>query len=73
MKFMINNKDFCNKHSGHEAEIENLKRSDSDQWASMKEITQRLDSFSTRMNVTLGGVAVSCILLAVNIMLMRGG
>lgn len=70
---LMNPRAICTQHSGFEADIKNLKESDKDQWESMKEITRRLDSFSTRMNVTLGGVAVSCVLLAINILLMRSG
>jgi len=63
----------CIYHSGCISDITHLQDSDRMQWTNLDKISDRLDSFSTRMNVTLGGVAVSCILLAVNIILMRGG
>lgn len=63
----------CIHHSGCITNIDNLKESDRQQWVTIEKIGDRLDSFSTRMNITLGGVAVSCILLAINILLMKGG
>lgn len=65
----VTNNNTCKLHSGFSAEITNLKDSNKELWAAYKSITDRIDSFSVRMNVTLGGVAVSCILLAINIFL----
>jgi len=63
------NGDFkCVEHKGHEARIESLEHSDHDQWVKFDKLDEKFDSIFTRINVILGGIAVSCILLAINLL-----
>jgi hypothetical protein len=57
----------CIEHSGCIARISTLEKSDDDQWKGLKEMDIRMDTIGARINIILGGVAVSCILLAVNL------
>lgn len=56
--------DNCRDHSGCVADIEHLQESDKQQW-------ECLHSISARINVVLGGVAVSCIMLAINLIIKK--
>ena len=57
----------CIEHTGCIARITNLETSDRDQWAGIKDMGKRMDAIGARINVILGGIAVSCILLAINL------
>lgn len=57
----------CIEHTGCVARISNLEKTEAEQWREMKDMSDRMNGFSTRINIILGGVAVSCILLAVNL------
>lgn len=57
----------CIEHTGCIARITNLETSDRDQWDGLKDMDKRMDAFSSRINAILAGVAVSCILLAINL------
>lgn len=57
-----NEEPVCRDHSGCISDIVHLQRSDKLQW-------QFINSIHSRLNVLLGGVAVSCILLAINIVI----
>jgi hypothetical protein len=55
------------------SEIDNLKQSKCDLWEKMDKLTikydAKYDAILMRTNVILGGIAVSCILLVVNILI----
>ena len=57
----------CIEHSGCIARIDNLETSDRDQWTGIGEMDKRMDAIGARINMILGGVAVSCILLTINL------
>ena len=57
----------CIEHTGCIARIANLETSDRDQWEGIKDMDKRMDAIGTRISVILGGIAVSCILLAINL------
>jgi hypothetical protein len=56
----------CKEHTGCLADIKNLKDSDDRQW-------ETIDAIRNRLNLVLGGVCVSCVLLVVNILIQRNG
>jgi hypothetical protein len=55
----------CKDHSGCLSDIKTLKESDRDQW-------DAINSMKARIDVVLGGVAMSCILLVINLITGRG-
>ena len=57
----------CDEHSGNCKSILVLEQSDKNQWDKLSALDQRINGIMTRLNVTLGGLAVSLILLAVNL------
>ena len=57
----------CEDHTGCLKDISHLQESDRDQWTSIGKNRDRIDLILTRVNVTLGCVTVSCILLAINL------
>ena len=57
-----NNK--CQEHSGFMARILSIEKENT-------AMRTRLDSIFMRINITLGGVAVACILLVVNFILLH--
>ena len=64
------NGDFtCVEHTGCIARIDNLERTNHEQWGKIGKLNDRLDSIFTRINITLGGIAVACILLVVNLII----
>ena len=58
------NTDTCKEHTGCLCDIQNLKISDDRQW-------EAIDAIRNRLNLVLGGVCVSCVLLVVNILIQR--
>ena len=52
----------CNEHSGCMTAIKNLEKTDDAQW-------KAIESIKGRINVVLGGVCMSCILLALNLLI----
>lgn len=54
----------CAQHSGCLADIATLKKSDEQQWGSIK-------SIESKANAILGGVCVSCILLVINLLVAK--
>jgi hypothetical protein len=54
----------CKDHSGCMADIQNLKDTQHDQWENINQIKNRI-------NVILGGVCASCILLVVDMILRK--
>ena len=64
---MVNSNFSCTEHSGFVARIANLEASETKQWSQFNKVDARFNSMLTRINLTLGGIAVSCILLVINI------
>lgn len=56
----------CDDHSGMVARMEHVERQTEAQW-------EKINSMITRINISLGGIAVSCILLTINIWLNSKG
>ena len=48
--------------------INNIEKENADQWGKMGKLDGRIDTVLTRINIILGSVAASCILLALNLM-----
>ena len=68
LEMKMPNGDFkCTEHSGCMAKITHLEKENGDQWTHMNEMSARINSIFTRLNIILGGVVVACILLAINI------
>lgn len=61
----------CHEHSGCLADIRNLKESDDDQWAAIKDLQEMRDKLFGRVNIILGGLVVSIVLLLVNIAITK--
>lgn len=59
----------CIEHTGCVARISNLEDSDKSQWSELKEAENRMNAISARINVILGSVVVSCILLVINLLI----
>lgn len=59
----------CIEHTGCIARIGSLEGSDEKQWDKFDDVEIRMNSIMARINVILGGVAVSCILLVINLLL----
>jgi hypothetical protein len=57
----------CVEHSGCIARIGTLEKTEREQWAAIDKQGDKVESIVARLNVVLGGVAVSCILLVVDI------
>ena len=57
----------CLENCGCKARIIKMESEQKEQWESMEKQRERVDSIFTRLNITLGGVVVACILLAINI------
>ena len=70
---MTNGDFICPAHEGHEARVRTLERETKEQWESMSKIADKVgkinDNINKNMNRILGGIAVACILLALNIAL----
>lgn len=50
------------------ARIGNIEKENSDQWGKMGKLDGRIDTVLSRINIILGSIAASCILLALNLM-----
>lgn len=61
----------CDDHSGCLADIKNLKNSDKTQWEAIGKNRDRIDQIITRLNITLGGVVVACLMLIIDILIVR--
>ena len=62
----------CKEHSGFVARIGALETENTDQWGKFNTMDQRIDSIFTRLNIILGGMVVACIMLAINIIIIKG-
>ena len=61
-------KETCHDHSGCLRDIANLNNDNKDQWEEIHRLACKMDKIFARINVMLGGIACSCILLVVNIL-----
>jgi hypothetical protein len=61
----------CFDHSGCLADIENLKKSDRDQWDSMTLMREKVDGITVRLNVILGTLVVSLILAIIGVSIKK--
>ena len=59
----------CIECTGVKARISNLEKENKDQWGSIMKNRDKNDQIYTRVNIILGGIAVSCILLVINILI----
>ena len=57
----------CIEHTGCMARIKNIEKENKDQWAKMSKLDDRIDTILTRVNIILGSIAASCILLVLNL------
>ena len=57
----------CLEHSGCISDIENLKTENASQWDELMIQRAKMDSIMTRINLVLGGIIVSLILLVLNL------
>ena len=70
---MTSENNICRDHSGCLARLDNCEHENEEQWNKMIRMEgvmsatdKRINQIFTRINVILGGIAVSCLLLAVN-------
>jgi len=56
----------CQEHSGLVKDIEHLKSENDTQWEEIDKMRKRADYILTRINIVLGGVVVSLILMVIN-------
>lgn len=59
--------ELCHEHSGCVTDIENLKDSNSKLWDEISTVRNKVDTIMVRLNVILGCIVVSVIMLAVNL------
>lgn len=60
----------CDQHSGFEERIKTVEKNNTEQWTHINELGDKVNEnqnkIMTRINVVLGGIAVACILLTIN-------
>jgi len=61
----------CKQHTGLVARLDNVEKENNDQWGKMSNMEDKMDSIFTRLNIILGGVAVACIMLVINIIVTK--
>jgi len=66
----MNENNTCKQHTGFEARISNTEKENKDQWEKMGIMDTRMDSIFTRLNIILGGIAIACIMLLINIIII---
>lgn len=63
----------CPWHAGMECDVRNIREDHKKDFEKLEIVVNqqrnRIDAIVTRLNITIGGVAISCILLAINMML----
>jgi len=64
---MPENGNICKAHSGCISDIDHLKSENLAQWKELSKVQEKQDQLLMRMNVLLGGIAVACVLLVINI------
>jgi len=70
------NGDFhCVEHSGCIARITQVENDCKDQWTHIGNLGNKIqnthEKIMTRMNVILGGIVVACVMLAINIIIIK--
>ena len=68
---MTNEEFKCTEHSGLIARIENLEKTNVEQWKAMSQSTHRIDAIVTRLNIVLGGIIVAVVMLLINLFVIR--
>jgi hypothetical protein len=61
----------CYEHSGCLADIENLKRSDDDQWIAIKDLRDKIDGITVRLNAVLGTLVVGLFLAVIELFIKK--
>ena len=59
--------DTCKEHTGCIARIDNIEVVNAGQWTKMGKMDARMNTILTRINIILGGIAASCVLLVINL------
>jgi len=59
----------CLDHSGLKNRINNLEEANVSQWTEIGKTDDKVNNIMLRLNVVLGGVAVTCVMLCVNLIL----
>ena len=65
--------DTCKDHTGCLRDIVNLEKENVAQWANIRCLEIKYQGIMTKLNTILGGVAVACILLSINILMTKIG
>lgn len=55
------------RHEGYEEAIDNLKKEDLKFREDLKDMEKKVSNIMTRLNIILGGVAVTAVMLALNL------
>lgn len=66
-------RELCSEHTGLVERMNALEKENDAQWKKLRIHDNRIDGMITRINIALGGIAASCILLAINIWLNSKG
>jgi hypothetical protein len=61
------NHEVCHEHSGCLKDIDNLKIETRTQWEQLSKTNQKVDDIMTRLNMILGALVVSALMLAANL------
>ena len=64
---MPNGEFICTEHSGFVAQIKNLEGENKTQWEKIDKMDDKINSIFTRINILLGGMVITCIMLVINI------
>ena len=62
------NNSICKAHSGCIADIEHLQGDNEKQWKELTKMNNRVDKIFNRINLILGGIVVSCVMLVINLL-----
>ena len=65
---MEKNNSICKAHSGCISDIEHLKDDNEIQWKEFHKMSTRIDKIFNRINLILGGIVVSCVMLVINLL-----
>lgn len=61
----------CHEHSGCISDINNLKSENSDIWREINSMRDKTDGIMVKLNVLLGGLAISLIMLVFDLITKR--
>lgn len=62
------NEEVCHEHSGCLTSINNLKCDNIKQWKAIEDMDKRMDNIFSRLNIILGGIIVSIIMLLADVL-----